>query len=71
MPVPTIAQLKDRESSIKKRLADKAKASDPTKVRRLKKRLRRAQRRRREEVAVAAKRAKPEAATSAEAPAAG
>jgi hypothetical protein len=69
MPVPNIEQLKEREASIKKRLADQGESPDRAKRRELGKKLRRVQRRRRRMVAEEARKAskpkeQPEAAAA-------
>lgn len=63
MPVPSLEQLKQKEVSIKKALAEPSKPADDAKRRRLSKRLRRTQRRRRRiQVAAARKSTPPPAA---------
>ena len=70
MPSPTIDQLQQRETSIKKAIADLGEAPDQLKRRSLRKKLRRTQRRRRLDVTLAARNApKPKADAPAETPA--
>jgi hypothetical protein len=59
MPVPTVEKLRQRESSLKERLAAQGASAERSKRRALKKSLRRAQRKRRRLAAEAARRAKP------------
>ena len=62
MPSPSIEKLQQRETSIKKAIADLGDAPDPLKRRSLRKKLRRTQRRRRLDVTLAARNApKPKA----------
>ena len=57
MPVPTAEQIKKRESSLKKTLAEQGESMEPAKRRLAKKKLKRVQRKRREMTLQAARRA--------------
>jgi hypothetical protein len=66
MPVPNIEQLKQKEASLKKLIADQGESTDRTERRALGKKLRRVQRRRRKlAIEVARRTAKPKAAPEA------
>ena len=70
MPVPNLEQIKQKESSLKKTLAEQGESMEPAKRRLARKKLKRAQRRRREFVVQAARRApkpKPSDAAAADA----
>ena len=69
MPVPNVEQLKEKEASLKKLIADQGESTERAKRRALGKKLRRVQRRRRKMVVEAERRAaKPKAAPEAAAP---
>jgi len=68
MPAVNLEQIKQREASIKKAVAEQGEATDPAKRRGARKKLRRIQRKRRLAVAQAAKYAPKPKAAPAEAP---
>ena len=57
MPVPTVDQIKKKESSLKRTLAEQGESMEPAKRRHVRKKLKRAQRKRRDILVQVARRA--------------